>query len=424
LVCSPTASAARAISIAGLCAAVWIGGCHLEEPAPIHEPETVSESEPEPEPEPETVHRSGPASAGSSGSEPESGTGTADADLGSCEATPELSRPKWIKHRVAPRETLHQIAHRYGVEVEDLLEWNDLPEQTERPKRNSRLKIKARRWPAPRKQIEYTVVEGDTWWRVAVKHGVDRRDLRAYNWPYGGKMKPGGKLKIWVDPVIYGWISEDPPNFELEGQTVRRGGVSIGAPDDGQLLNPVEIPQRDGWEVRFDDSSYGTSWAVHHLVAGLQEFVDNTQWKGTIRLGSMSSVVGGRIGHHKSHQSGRDIDIRLPRREGVPTGVPLTRRRIDWAVAWELIEALAHHDAVVIFLEYPEQKRVYNAAKAAGVSEERLELLQYPRGRYNRVGVVRHFPGHDHHIHVRYPCGPCEVECSASKTGTDADSDP
>lgn len=331
------------------------------------------------------------------------------------------SRPKWIKHKVAPRETLHQIAHRYGVQVSDVRAWNDLAEDTDRVKRRTRLRVKAVRIPPPREKITYTVKAGDTWWRVAVQHGVDRRDLRAYNWPYTGKMKPGSELIVWVDPLVYGWIQEEPPVFGSGAPELRRGGVGIGSPDDGKLLNPVEIPERPGWDVRFPDSSYGTSFAVEKLVEGLQAFVDTTKWKGTIRLGSMSSSVGGRIGHHKSHQSGRDVDIRLPRREGVPRGIPLTTRRIDWFVAWELVKALAEHDAVVIFLDYPQQKRVYNAAKAAGVSEAELELLQYPRGRYNKVGKVRHFPGHDRHIHARYACGPCEVECSRSRTGADAE---
>jgi hypothetical protein len=356
---------------------------------------------------------------------------TPSTSPGACGGAPPIEIPtrrKFIRHRVVPRETLRQIAFRYGVTVEELRAWNDLSDDTQRVKRRTRLRIKARRIPPPRKKVEYTVVEGDTWWRVAVRHGVDRRDLRAYNWPYRGKMKPGATVVAWVDPAVYGWISEDPPRFDDDAPdpvaVVRRGGYSIGTPDDGSLVNPVEIPEAPGWDVRMQNSSYGTSYAVERLVRGLQAFGQRTSWKGTIRLGSMSSSVGGRIGHHKSHQSGRDIDIRLPRKEGVPRGIPLRAKRIDWRVAWELIETLAQHDAVVIFLEYKMQRRVHKAAKAAGVSDERLAILQYPRGGYSKEGMVRHDPGHDHHIHVRYGCGPCETECISSRTGTDFDSPP
>jgi hypothetical protein len=228
---------------------------------------------------------------------------------------------------------------------------------------------------------------------------------------------------------VFAWIQADPPRFDDADAALRRGGVSIGTPNDGPLLNPVKIPEGARWEVRFPDSSWGTSFAVERLVAGLQAFDARTAWGGTVRLGSMSSAVGGRIGHHKSHQSGRDIDIRLPRKDGVPRGLPLKASRIDWLATWELLAALVDHGAGVIFLEYPVQKRVYKAAREAGVSEGELSILQYPRGRFiagtlvdgHRTGVVRHFPGHDHHMHVRYACGPCEIECAGGGQAFDAD---
>ena len=65
------------------------------------------------------------------------------------------------------------------------------------------------------------------------------------------------------------------------------------------------------------------------------------------------------------------------------------------------------------WLPYGAQRRLYKAAKHAGASEEELDmLLQYPRGSAANLGLVRHAPGHEGHIHVRYPCGPAEPECA------------
>jgi murein endopeptidase len=126
----------------------------------------------------------------------------------------------------------------------------------------------------------------------------------------------------------------------------------------------------------------------------------------------MSRARGGEIGTHRSHQSGRDVDIRLPRREGVSQWRPLTARRVDWHATWELVQAFEEVDAIVIFLDYDMQRRLYRTAKGAGASEDRLrELIQFPRGRGAVRGLVRHSDGHVRHMHVRFGCGPYETEC-------------
>jgi murein endopeptidase len=125
----------------------------------------------------------------------------------------------------------------------------------------------------------------------------------------------------------------------------------------------------------------------------------------------MSGPKGGPLGEHKSHQTGRDLDIRLPRKAGVPKYLELYARRVDWKATWDLVKAIAQTDIVVVFLDYDRQKHVYKAAKDAGATKDELRLLQYPRGRHSGVGLVRHYPGHDRHLHARWGCGPCETEC-------------
>ncbi len=84
-----------------------------------------------------------------------------------------------------------------------------------------------------------------------------------------------------------------------------------------------------------------------------------------------------------------------------------------------MVKAFAQTDAVVIFLDYKRQKYLYRAAKGAGATPEELEtLLQYPRGGHVKRGLVRNFPGHDKHMHVRFGCGPCEVACVSMSAST------
>ena len=52
------------------------------------------------------------------------------------------------------------------------------------------------------------------------------------------------------------------------------------------------------------------------------------------------------------------------------------------------------------------QKRLYDWAHSRGTPDEDLaELLQYPRGKDTQVGLVRHWPNHADHLHVRFKPG-------------------
>ncbi len=319
--------------------------------------------------------------------------------------------PKWIRHKVVPREDLVQIASRYHVAPWQLRGWNGLEPETDRVKRGTRLQVRAERIPPPRQKIEYTVVEGDTWPKVAAALGVDSWDLRSYNWPYKGKMRPGTVLTAWVDPIVRDWIAGGGTPAS-ESDAVRRGAVSIGTPDHGTLLNGVRIPDGRVYRLRYPKTSYGTTHAVRQVVKAFEIFEATTSYRGKVALGSMSSLKGGPLGHHKSHQTGRDLDIRLPRRVGVPGYLTLTPKRVDWNAAWDLVKALAQTDVVVVFLDYKRQKNLHRAAVAAGATEDELRLLQYPRGPWSGAALVRHYAGHDQHMHARFGCGPCETECA------------
>ena len=73
---------------------------------------------------------------------------------------------------------------------------------------------------------------------------------------------------------------------------------------------------------------------------------------------------------------------------------------------------IEHGDATYIFLDYSRQKRLYEAAKAAGASSAELDkALQYPRPRNTNNGVVRHEEGHLIHVHVRVKCPENQARC-------------
>ena len=140
-------------------------------------------------------------------------------------------------------------------------------------------------------------------------------------------------------------------------------------------------------------------------------------------MGSMSAKHGGPLAGHRSHQSGRDLDIRLPLLANVQQSAPVVPSRVDWEALWHLIESFATTgQVVVVFLDYDMQEHLYKAAAAMGVPEvDRKRVLQWPRGNKAHLGLVRHSHGHTAHIHVRMACGPYETECISESDYDDAD---
>jgi len=320
------------------------------------------------------------------------------------DAIAALDRRPWIRHVVVPRERLDQIAARYDVSLDELNEWNGLSGRYERLRTGTRLRVRARRMPPVRERVEHVVVEGDEWWSIAQRHGTTSGDLRATNWPHRDKLKPGKPVVVWSDPVVRAWVERDDGTLD-----VPNGGVGVGPPDDGWLLGGVHLPQSEGWELRQPAYAYGTTHAVREIARALDRYARD----GGPRLdvGAMSRQSGGPIAAHRSHQTGRDLDIALPRRSGLSRILPLTNHRIDWLALWRLLESLAQSDVAVIWLDYGRQARLYKAARKAGIDRERLgKLLQYPMGTRSSA-LVRHADGHDQHLHVRVRCGPCEPEC-------------
>jgi murein endopeptidase len=322
--------------------------------------------------------------------------------------------PRWIVHESLPRDTIENVALRYGVSAREVRRWNGMSAtgrlDSDEPKR---LRVRAKRFPPPREQLIHVAEPGENWDSLGRRYGVFDRHLRAWNKEaIGRSVEPGERVTVWIEPMVHESMRVDLSAPRL-ADAIPPGAHSIGTPQSGLLVAGVQVPAGEGYERRYPNSTWGTTYAVRHLVETLAQFHRTSGYRGTLMLGSMSFRHGGKIGSHISHRSGRDIDIRLPMRVGLPRSAEPTPKNVDWDATWTLILEFAHSGSVqLILLDYGVQRRLYRRAKAAGVSEARLdEILQYPRGSRSNSGMVRHSPGHGGHIHVRYACGPYEPGC-------------
>jgi hypothetical protein len=327
-----------------------------------------------------------------------------------------LEHRRWVRHRIRYRERLNQIAVRYRVEREDLVKWNRLaPQLVYPPKRRRALKVLTRRVPPPRFKVHTVAREGESWGDIATRFRVEIPDLVAWNWRYR-RPKKGRVLEVWVDPAHEVHVAPgegpEPPVIRI-----RDDARSIGKPQRGRIENSVQLPKSTLYDRGHPWVLWGSSHAVENVVVAIGAFRRDTGFEGKIVVGSMSRRGGRRLPPHVSHQSGRDVDIRLPLLPGLPSNDSPNPDEVDWYATWGLIKAFVDTgEASLIFLDIDLHRRVYEAARVLGVPKTELaEILMWPFWKGGERPVVRHADGHDAHIHVRIKCGPNEPRCKNSK---------
>ena len=329
-----------------------------------------------------------------------------------------LSEPEWIEHTVTPGERLTQIAVRYGVDFSDLREWNRIRSRRTKVDAGRVLKVQARRLPVARQSLVHQVNAGEDWSDIAAAYRVEEKVLRQTN-PDVRTLRPGEKLTVWYDPSLPWTVGRQMGAVDQLAFNAPAGAESYGRPEYGRLLNAVQVPESPLYARRSPNQLWGSSHAIEVLMGAIAQFRYETGHRGLIQLNSMSLRRGRRFSPHKSHQSGRDIDIHLPLLPGVEFTNSPNADEVDWWATWSLVRSFLETDQVVyIFLNRELQRRLYEAARSMGESHESLaEVIEWAHGRRHKT-IIRHSRGHDDHIHVRFACGPDESRCSG---GGDSD---
>jgi murein endopeptidase len=197
-------------------------------------------------------------------------------------------------------------------------------------------------------------------------------------------------------------------------------GQSLGAPWSGRLHDATELHPGTGYVIRRPWRAFGTAATVETIEHIVSDVADRYYDTHPIAIGDISAEHGGRISDHSSHQSGRDVDIGLiftQKPAAYPESfVAGTADNLDLEATYVLVDEFARtHDAggvLMIFLDFKVQGLLYNWGLENGEDPEWLsKLFQFPHGRGENVGIVRHEPNHGDHIHVRFQCPPNDALC-------------
>jgi penicillin-insensitive murein endopeptidase len=224
-----------------------------------------------------------------------------------------------------------------------------------------------------------------------------------------------------------------------ESTAIRRGGastiadapvdsVSIGLVNRGALSDARELPvEGSGYVVpepwRSRGLRYGTDELVR-LVTRAAARVAREQPGGQLAVADLSKEHGGTAANHRSHQSGRDVDLvfyalsrdgsplapdgRMPGYS--PDGRASERRGreryFDLPRNWALVRALLEdREATVIHIFVSRRVRSWLLAYAQ-VSGEPAALVERASHILSRPTDVG---GHNDHMHVRIACGSDDV---------------
>ncbi len=172
-------------------------------------------------------------------------------------------------------------------------------------------------------------------------------------------------------------------------------------------------------------------WGTDELVGLLQRVARAVHGRFALRLtvGDLSARDGGVVGHHRSHQSGRDVDLAFFMRAAPARGTTRPGRPVDpddyyvfgpdgrslngayvfdddrnWALISTLLtDRLTRIER--IFVSSPLRSRLLRHARSLGVSDALVTLAA------NTLVQPANVSPHNNHFHVRIACPSADRPC-------------
>ncbi|MCB9616398.1 MAG: penicillin-insensitive murein endopeptidase [Sandaracinus sp.] len=320
-------------------------------------------------------------------------TREAEAPTTTSDATSEAPRRDLPSYVLQRGDTLSHVAVRHDTTVAELLAINPgLRPDRVTAGRSIRVPV-----AEGTMRIEHVVRRGETLGRLAERHRVSVRDLQRWNPGLRRGFRAGRTVVIW---------STVPASVS----------ASVGAPNRGRLVDAEPLPQHPGYYVRDASRAYGTLETVLWMQDAVQEVQDRHPRSPRIRVHDVSLREGGYMNGHRSHQSGRDVDISIYQRRCADRLCPMRRMNpddIDVERTFTLLEHWLKNERLeAVFLDYALQAPLYEEGRRRGYSRAQLSRwFQYPHGPAYPLGVVRHYPRHRDHAHVRFACPDTDDEC-------------
>ena len=237
-------------------------------------------------------------------------------------------------------------------------------------------------------------------------HDVHGDDLQQGQLDDGFELPEEATPPAVADPqtVVEVELTDDEIRDKVKADVSSLGPMSVGRTSNGALVNGVRLPKSELYKLIDPGHAYGTQETIDYLKTAIQRVHDTHAETEPMRIGHLSAKKGGSLRPHRSHQSGRDVDVSYYYKQDrrfrwytrAHTG------NLDVARTWTFVRALlTETDAEFIFINTSIQKLLKEHAIASGEDKEWLDsVFQYKSGK--PWPIIRHAHGHDTHIHVRF----------------------
>jgi len=214
----------------------------------------------------------------------------------------------------------------------------------------------------------------------------------------------------------------DPGETHVPARPGRSASLSTGSPSSGRLVAGVELRETPHLRRVTGYRRSPNRWATEELIGLLERAAARVAQRipgSRVSVGDLSGPAGGPLPFHRSHQSGRDVDIApfMLDRSGAPVEalrfvsfaddglgeVPFRNLRFDDPRNWELVTALVEDpDTRVqsIFVNAGLERRLLAEGRSRGASPALVERVRIVVSQPH----VRH--PHRNHFHVRIECPP------------------
>lgn len=203
------------------------------------------------------------------------------------------------------------------------------------------------------------------------------------------------------------------PSGKRYALTWRKVSESKGKPQAGQLIDASRLPKRGIGYRHQGKRPFGTDETVVYLQFAAWAVAELFPGTAPVLIQDISDDDGGHAPPHRSHRTGRDVDIGWYHtgNKGLRWLESLDVGELDMAKSWTFIEALLRTGAVqYIFIDKTIQERLHDHLANQGWSRDTLDaVFQYPAE--NNRAVIRHVRGHKNHMHVRFVCPPEDEDC-------------
>ena len=164
--------------------------------------------------------------------------------------------------------------------------------------------------------------------------------------------------------------------------------ISVGLPYGGSLIDgtqlPLEGPSWVTWNPVSDhvpnsaNRLYGNQHTIRAIVTVTEAYRAAHPEAARVVIGDISREGGGPMrDEHVSHQNGLDVDVYFPRLDRT-LRAPVAPGEIDHRLSQDLLDRFVAAGAQKIF-------------------------VGYSTGLHGPAAVVTPYPGHEYHMHVRFP---------------------